>query len=188
MPLKVSDIKKGLKVELDGNPYTVTYFQFVKPGKGQAFTRTRLKNLISGAVLERTFKIVETITEADVETRNMQYLYNDDEFFHFMDTESYEQTAIPLENLEDESKWLLEEMTIDVLFYKGRPVSVDLPNFIEVQITYCEPGAKGNTAQGATKTATLSTGAEIQVPLFIENGTWLKVDVREGKYVERIKR
>ncbi|MFT4623872.1 MAG: elongation factor P [Myxococcota bacterium] len=186
MAYKVSDIKKGLKIELDGAPYTVVYFQFVKPGKGQAFTRTRVKNLITGAVLERTFKIAETLAEADVEVLTMQYLYSDGEFFHFMDIESFEQIGIPVENLEDESKWLLEEMQIEVLFYKGKAVSVDLPHFVELEITYCEPGAKGNTAQGATKTATLSTGAEVQVPLFIEQGTTIKVDTREGKYVERV--
>ena len=188
MAYKVSDIKKGLKIELDGQPYTVVYFQFVKPGKGQAFTRTRVKNLITGSVLERTFKIVETIAEADVDTRTMQYLYGDDEWFHFMDTETFEQIAIPVANLEDESKWLVEEMQVEVLFYKGRPVSIDLPNFVELEITYCEPGERGNTAQGATKTAQLSTGAEVQVPLFIENGTWIKIDTRESKYVERVKR
>ena len=184
----VSDIKKGLKVEIDGKPYSVTYFQFVKPGKGQAFTRTKLKNLLTGTTLERTFKIVESLAPADITDANMQYLYNDGEAFHFMNTENYEQIGIPVDVIGDDANWLVEEMEVNVLFWEGRPVNIDLPNFVELQITYCEPGAKGNTAQGATKSATLSTGAEIQVPLFVENETWVKVDTRTGDYVERVKR
>ncbi len=184
----VSDIKKGLKVEIDGKPYVVTYFQFVKPGKGQAFTRTKLKNLIDGSTLDRTFKIVEKIKPADVSSAQMQYLYNDGESYHFMDTETYDQVAIPASVIGDDARWLVEEMEVDVLFWEGSPVSIDLPNFVELQITYCEPGVRGNTAQGATKPATLSTGAEIQVPLFVENGTWVKIDTRTGEYVERVNR
>ena len=184
----VSDIKKGLKVEIDGKPYNVVYFQFVKPGKGQAFTRTKMKNLLTGQVLERTFKIVEKLTPADVESHMMQYLYNDGEDYHFMNTETFDQIGISTEVIADEARWLVEEMEVEVLFWNGRPVSIDLPNFVELQITYCEPGARGNTAQGATKSATLSTGAEIQVPLFVENETWVKIDTREGKYIERVNR
>ena len=184
----VSDIKKGLKVEIDGKPYNVVYFQFVKPGKGQAFTRTKMKNLLTGQVLERTFKIVEKLTPADVESHTMQYLYNDGEDFHFMNTETFDQIGIATAVIGDEAQWLVEEMEVEVLFWNGRPVSIDLPNFVELQITYCEPGARGNTAQGATKSATLSTGAEIQVPLFVENETWVKIDTREGKYIERVNR
>lgn len=184
----VSDIKKGLKVEIDGKPYSVTYFQFVKPGKGQAFTRTKLKNLLNGTTLERTFKIAEKLHEADIDTATMQYLYNDGDDYHFMNTETYEQIMIPLKTLGAEAKWLVEEMEVEVLFWGGNPINIDLPNFVELEITYCEPGAKGNTAQGATKTATLSTGAEIQVPLFVDQNSWVKVDTREGAYVERVKR
>ena len=185
---QTSDIRKGLKIEIDGHPYTITYFQFVKPGKGQAFTRTKAKNLISGNVIERTYKTGETLQPADVEEHTMQYLYDDDEFYHFMNTESYEQMGIPKENIEEEAKWLVEEMEVRVLLFKGRPVSLDLPNFVELEITYCEPGVKGNTATGATKPATLSTGAEVNVPLFVESGTWIKVDTRTGSYVERVNR
>lgn len=184
----VSEIKKGLKVEIDGKPYTVTYFQFVKPGKGQAFTRTKLKNLLTGATLERTFKIVESLKPADISDATMQYLYNDGEAFHFMNTETFEQIGIPVAVVGDDAHWLVDEMEVNVLFWEGKPVNIDLPNFVELQITYCEPGARGNTAQGATKTATLSTGAEIQVPLFVENETWVKVDTRTGEYVERVKK
>jgi elongation factor P len=185
---QTSDIRKGLKVEIDGKPWTVVEFQFVKPGKGCAFTRTKLKNLLAGNVIERTFKSGEKLPEADVSDATMQYLYNDGEAFHFMDTDTYEQVAIPADVIKAESKWLVEEMKVEVLFYKGNPVNIDLPNFVELQIEYCEPGAKGNTAQGATKPATLTTGAEVNVPLFVEQGTWLKIDTRTGQYVERVRK
>jgi len=182
------DIRKGLKIEMDGAPWVVTDFQFVKPGKGQAFTRTKLKNLITGNVLERTFKTGETLEPAQVEEHDMQYLYSDGEAFHVMNTETYDQLAIPANVVGDQSNWLVEEMVVKVLFYKGLPVSLELPNFVELEITYTEPGMKGNTAQGATKQATLSTGATVNVPLFIEQGEWVKVDTRTGEYVERVRR
>lgn len=182
------DIRKGLKIEMDGAPWVVTDFQFVKPGKGQAFTRTKLKNLITGNVLERTFKTGETLEPAQVEEHDMQYLYNDGEAFHVMNTETYDQLAIPANVVGDQSQFLVEEMVVKVLFYKNLPVSLELPNFVELEITYTEPGQKGNTAQGATKQATLSTGATVNVPLFIEQGEWVKVDTRTGEYVERVKR
>ena len=185
---QTSDIRKGLKVEMDHAPWVVVYFQFVKPGKGCAFTRTKLKNLLTGAVLERTFKSGESLRPADVENHKMQYLYGDGEAFHFMNTETYEQVAILAGTIESESRWLVEEMIVEVLFYKGNPVSVDVPTFVELEITYCEPGVKGNTATGSTKPATLSTGATVHVPLFMESGTWIKVDTRAGKYVERVRK
>ena len=171
---------------IDGQPWAVVDFQFVKPGKGQAFTRTKLKNLITGSVVDRTFKSGENLVPADVEEKQMQYLYNDSEFYHFMDTSDYSQVGIPTDNLGAATKWLVEEMEVTVLFYKERPVSTDVPNFVELEITYCEPGVKGNTAQGATKQATLSTGATINVPLFIEQGTVVRVDTRTGDYVGRV--
>ncbi|MEZ4319573.1 MAG: elongation factor P [Myxococcota bacterium] len=185
---QTSDIKKGLKIEIDGAPWTVTEFQFVKPGKGVAFTRTKLKNLITGATLDRTFRTGEKMTPAEVGEREMQYLYTDGEQFHFMDTESFEQMGIPAAPLGDAVDFLVEEMMTQVLFFKGTPVSIELPNFVELEITYCEPGARGNTAQGATKPATLSTGATVNVPLFVENGEWIKVDTRDKSYVERVKK
>ncbi len=185
---QTSDIRKGLKIELDGQPFVITYFQFVKPGKGCAFTRTKCKNLITGAVLDRTYKTGETLQPADVESSTMQYLYGDGEFFHFMDLETYAQTAIPTAVIGDQAKWLLEEAECEVLSFKGRPVIVELPNFVELEIVYCEPGVRGNTATGATKTAELSTGASVNVPLFVEQGTWIKVDTRTGEYVERVSR
>jgi len=184
---QTSDIRKGLKIEMDGAPWNVVEFLFVKPGKGQAFTRTKLKNLITGAVLERTFKSGESLVPADVDDRSMQYLYNDDEAFHFMDTENFEQVAIQRETVGDSAKWLLEEQVCPVLFYKGLPVTVEVPNFIIAEIEYCEPGVKGNTAQGGSKPATLVTGATVNVPLFIEQGQKIRVDTRTGDYVERIR-
>lgn len=185
---QVSDIRKGLKIEMDHAPWVVVEFQFVKPGKGQAFTRTRLKNLINGNVLERTFKIAESLQPAEVEEHQMQYLYNDGEHHHFMNSETFEQIGIPSESIKDEAKWLVEEMLVNVLFYKGTPVNIDLPNFVELEITYTEPGMKGNTAQGATKTAELSTGASVNVPLFVEQGEIIKIDTRTGEYVERVRK
>ena len=185
---QTSDIRNGLKVEIDGAPYIVTYFQFVKPGKGQAFTRTKLKNMLNGNVLERTFKTGETLAPADITEGNHQFLYNDGEAFHFMNLESFDQIAVPPEGVGDAANFLVEQMEVNVMFYKGRPVSIDLPNFVELEITYCEPGIKGNTAQGATKPATLSTGHTVQVPLFVENGEWVKVDTRTGDYVERVRK
>ena len=185
---ETSDIRNGLKVEIDGNPWTVTYFQFVKPGKGCAFTRTKMKNLINGSTLERTFKTGEKLQPAEVEEFAMQYLYSDGEAWHFMNLETYDQVAIQEAGVGAAKNFLVEEMEVSVLFYKGVPVSIDLPNFIELQITYCEPGVKGNTAQGGTKPAELSTGLSVNVPLFVENGEWLKIDTRTSSYVERVRK
>jgi elongation factor P len=183
-----SDIKNGLKIEMDGYPWTVVYFQFVKPGKGTAFTRVKMKNLITGNVIERTFRTGEQLEQADVEEVNMTFLYKDPEGWIFMNQESYEQVTVSEEALGENKNWLLDEMQCKVLLYKSRPVSVEIPTFVEYQITYTEPGVRGNTAQGTTKSATLSTGAEIQVPLFLERDEWIRVDTRIGEYVERVKK
>jgi elongation factor P len=184
---QTSDIRKGIKIEMDGAPWMVIEFQFVKPGKGQAFTRTRLRNLITGNVVDRTYKTGETLEPADVAEVAMQYLYNDADGYHFMNLESFEQIAIDKAALGDSIKFLVDEMEVSVLTYKGRPVSVEIQNFVELEITYCEPGVKGNTATGATKTATVSTGAEIQVPLFVEQGEVIRIDTRTGEYVGRVR-
>jgi elongation factor P len=183
-----SDIRKGLKIELDGKPWNVVYFQFVKPGKGTAFTRTKIKSLLTGNVIDRTFRSGEKLTPADVEDHDMQYLYNDGGDYYFMNTETFVQVPISGKVLGKDTDFLMDEMTVQVLFYNGNPVNIELPNFVELEITYCEPGVKGNTAQGATKPATLSTGAVIQVPLFVKNATWVKVDTRTREYVERVNR
>ena len=154
---QTSDFRNGLKVVVDGYPYVVTYFQFVKPGKGTAFTRTKLKNLINGNVIERTYRTGESLEQADCEERPMQYQYQDDDIFYFMDMESFETIGIGEEFLGGAEKYLLDALEVQVMVYNGRPVGIELPNFIEAEITHCEPGVKGNTAQGATKPATIST-------------------------------
>jgi elongation factor P len=188
MAYSITDIKKGLKVELEGQPYVVVDFQFVKPGKGQAFNRTRLRNLITGSTLERTFKINESLEEADVHQAKMQYMYSDAEGHHFMNLESFDQIALQDAAVGDAKNWLIEQMEVDVLFYNDRAINLDLPYFVELQITYCEPGVRGNTATGTTKQATVSTGATVNVPLFIEQEEWIKIDTRTGEYVERVKK
>ena len=184
---ETSDIRNGLKIEVDGQPYTVTYFQFVKPGKGTAFTRTKLKGLLSGNTLERTFRSGEKLQPADIEEHEMQYLYDEGDARVFMNTETYDQINIQNKVLGDDAKWLQDEMMVKVLFWRGNPINIDLPNFVEMEITYCEPGVKGNTAQGATKTAELAGGATVNVPLFVDQGEVIKIDTRTGDYVERVR-
>lgn len=181
-----SDIKKGLKIEMDGAPWTVAEFLFVKPGKGVAFTRTKLKNLLTGSVVDRTFKTGEKLEPADVAQKSMQYLYADGESWHFMDLETFEQWPLTEDNVGEQKNWLVEEATCEVLFYKGMPVSIEVDNFVELEIVECEPGVRGNSATGSVKPAILSTGAKVNVPLFVEQGTWIKVDTRTGEYVERV--
>ena len=188
MVYQTSQFRNGLKVEMDGNPYVMVYFQFVKPGKGTAFTRTKLKNMLTGAVLERTFRTGETLKAADVEEHSMEFLYTDGEFYHFMNAESYEQVAIENKTLSSNKDYLTENLMVNVLFFKGRAVSVSLPNFIEDKVEHCEPGIRGNTATGATKPATLACGAQISVPLFIEEGEAIRVDTRTNSYVSRVRK
>jgi len=185
---ETSDIRKGLKVKMDGYPWIVVDFQFVKPGKGTAFTRCRLKNLKTGSVLERTFKTGEKLDEANIEEHRAQYLYTDGDAYHFMDQESYEQITIQADAMGDSKNFLMENMEVSILFYEGSPMNVDLPTFIEAEITYSEPGMKGDTATGATKQAKISTGATVLVPLFLNQGDWIKVDTRDGAYVERVRK
>lgn len=184
---QTSDFRNGLKVEIDGDPYVMTYFQFVKPGKGTAFTRTKLKNLINGNMLERTYRTGETLPQADIEESPMQFLYLDGDLYQFLDMESFEQVGIQAKLLGDDAEYLTDNLELQVLKFKGRPVSVELPNFIEDEISYCEPGVKGNTAQGATKSATLACGKTVQVPLFVEQGERIRVDTRAHSYVSRVK-
>ena len=182
-----SDIRKGLKLEIDGDPYNVVDFQFVKPGKGNAFTRVKIKNMVTGAVLERTWRSGEKLTPAAMDERRMMYLYSDEGGYHFMDQESYEQLALAAEMVGEDSNFLLENTEVDVLLFKSRPVSLSLPNFVELEVVETDPGVKGDTVTGGRKPATMSTGAVIQVPLFIERGEKLKIDTRSGEYVERVK-
>lgn len=184
--IDTSQFRNGLKVEIDGEPFTMTYFQHVKPGKGGAFVRTKIKNLRTGRVLERTFRSGERLEEADVTESHMQYLYQDGDSLVFMDNQTYDQTPFTVEQVGDARKWLKENLEVEVLFWKGRPINIEIPSFIEYVITQCDPGVKGDTAQGATKPATLETGAVVQVPLFVKEGERIRVDTRTGEYVERV--
>ena len=181
-----SDIRNGLKVELDSQPYEIVDFLHVKPGKGGAFIRTSLRNLETGAVIQRTFRATEKLKEADVEDRNMQYLYSDGTDYIFMDNETYDQHHLSAKVLGDAVKYMKENTVVDVLFSKGRPINVDIPIFMELRIKSTEPGFKGDTATGGNKPAVLETGGTIQVPLFISEGDLVKVDTRTGQYVERV--
>ena len=181
-----SDLRKGLKIMVDGAPYIVVEAQFVKPGKGQAFTRTKMKNLLSGGVIERNIRSGEKMDGANVEDREFTYLYKENaDSFAFMDKKNYEQVSVMATVVDDSWKFLKENLEVHLTFYNDRVISVTLPNFVEVKVTATEPGVKGDTATGASKLATIETGAEISVPLFINEGDILKVDTREGKYLER---
>ncbi|MCC6641616.1 MAG: elongation factor P [Deltaproteobacteria bacterium] len=186
MSVDTSQFRNGLKIELDGEPYTIVFFQHVKPGKGGAFVRTKVKNLKNGKVLDRTFRSGEKVDEADVSERRMQYLYQDGDALVFMDNETFEQTPFSAEQVGDARKYLKENLDVEVLFWRSRPINIELPAFIEALITRCDPGLKGDTASGATKPATLETGAVVQVPLFVKEGERIRVDTRTGVYVERV--
>jgi len=187
MAVDTSQFRNGLKVEIDGDPYNMIFFQHVKPGKGGAFVRTKLKNLRTGRVIERTYRSGERLDEADVQDRRMSYLYQDASGLVFMDSESFEQMSISVAQVGDAKNYLLENLEVDVLLYKGNPITIDLPAFIEAVISKTEPGIKGDTASGSTKPATIVPGAVVQVPLFVKEGEKIRVDTRTGEYVERVK-
>lgn len=181
-----SEIRKGLKIELDGDVYVVVDFLHVKPGKGGAFIRTKLKSLSRGAVIERTFRSGEKLGRPDLQEKRMQYLYSEGEQFHFMEEETYEQTFLTVEQLGSNKEFLKENTTISVLFHNNKPIAVELPTFVEIAIAKTEPGERGDTVSGGTKPATLETGAVVQVPLFLNKGDVIKVNTRTGEYVERV--
>lgn len=183
--ISVNDFKTGVTIDLDGQAYQVVDFQHVKPGKGAAFVRAKLKNIKSGGVVEKTFRGGEKVPKAHLENKEMQYLYNDGQDFVFMDTQTYDQINISKETIGDGVKWLLENMNIRVVLFQDNIIGVELPNFVELEVTDTEPGVKGDTATGATKNATLETGAVVQVPLFINTGDRLRIDTRVGEYMER---
>jgi elongation factor P len=164
----------------------MTYFQHVKPGKGGAFVRTKIKNLRTGRVLDKTFRSGEKVDEAEVEDKRMQFLYMDGDQLVFMDTETYDQIPFSAEQVGDSRKYMLENLEVDVIFWKGRPINIELPAFIEAAVSQTDPGMKGDTASGATKPATIESGAVVQVPLFIKEGEKIRVDTRSGSYVERV--
>ncbi|QGT98948.1 Translation elongation factor P [Candidatus Syntrophocurvum alkaliphilum] len=183
--ISVNDFKTGLTIELDDQAYQVVDFQHVKPGKGAAFVRSKLKNIKTGGIIEKTFRGGEKVNKAHLERKEMQYLYNDGDGFVFMDNQDFEQISISDEILGEGSKWLLENMNIHVLFFQNNIIGVELPNFVELEVVETEPGIKGDTATGATKGATVETGVTVQVPLFIETGDKLRIDTRTGQYMER---
>ena len=180
-----NDLKNGLVLNLDGQLWSVVEFQHVKPGKGSAFVRTRIRNLISGRVLEPTFKSGDKVGRPDMEEKEMQYLYKEGDHFVFMDLKSYEQTHIDEKGLGEARKFLKENMNAHVLFWNGRAITVELPNAVELRVTKCDPGVRGDTVSNVTKPATLETGAVVQVPLFVNVGDRIKVDPREHRYISR---
>lgn len=184
--ISTNDLRPGVTVEIDGEVYVVVDFQHVKPGKGAAFVRTKIKNVKTGQVFERNFRAGEKLNRAVVERKSMQYLYQDGDTYYFMDNKTYEQIPLSKEQLGDAVLYLKENQEVMVMFYEGVPIGVDLPTFVELTVVDTEPGFKGDTATGGSKPATLETGAVIQVPLFIEKGDVVRVDTRTGEYLSRV--
>lgn len=183
--ISVNDLRTGLTIELDGVLYTVVEFLHVKPGKGAAFVRTKLKNLESGSVLERNFRAGERVTRAHIETKEMQFLYASGDEYFFMDQQSYEQVSLGRDLLDDATFFLKDGMSIFVQFYQGRAIGIELPTFVELEVTQTDPGFKGDTATGGSKPATLETGLVVQVPLFVDQGERIRVDTRTKEYLSR---
>ncbi len=183
--ISTNDFKTGLTIQLDGDVYTIVEFQHVKPGKGAAFVRTKLKNIKTGGIVERKMNAGEKVPKAHVERREMQYLYKDGEHYVVMDNESYEQTSLTAEQIGDGVKWLKENMNMGVLFFGSSVIGVDIPNTVQLLVAATEPGIKGDTATGGSKPATLETGAVVQVPFFVNEGDLLIIDTRTGNYVQR---
>lgn len=182
-----SQFRKGLKVQLDGDPYIMIECNFVKPGKGQALYKCKLRNLIRGTVLDRTYKSGDSIDAADIEEIQAQYLYRQGDHFFFMDNETYEQYEIDKEVVADAWKYLKESMVCSILLFNNQPIGITPPNHVVLKVEYCEPGVRGNTATNVTKPARMETGAELTVPNFVETGDLIKVDTRTDEYIERVK-
>lgn len=182
-----SDLRKGLKFQIDGEPYIVVQFDFVKPGKGQALYKCRLKNMVTGVQFDRTYRSGEKFQEADLEEHEMEYLYSDNQGYCFMNTSTYEQEFLTEEQIGEAKAFLKENTICSVLLFEGRPITISLPNFVDLMITEAEPWAKGDTASGSTKPATLETGHVVQVPPFVNQGEFIRIDTRTGEYVERVK-
>lgn len=182
-----NEFKSGLKIIIDGEPYNIVENEFVKPGKGQAFNRVRVRNLKTGRVLERSFRSGETFEAADIYELNVQYLYNDGEQWHFMDQTTFEQYACSKDSIADAVQWLKEEDICQIMLYNGAPLTITPPNFVELRIVQTDPGLRGDTSGGGGKPATLETGAVVRVPLFVSNDELIRVDTRTGEYVSRVK-
>ena len=182
-----SDLRKGLKIEIDGDPYVVVQFEFVKPGKGQALYKCRLKNMVTGSQFDRTYRSGEKFKEANLEEHEMEYLYSDSDGYCFMNTSSYVQEFLNQDQVGDAKNFLKENTVCNVLFFDGRPIGLSLPNFVDLRLTKAEPLVKGDTASGDTKPATIETGYVLQVPPFVEEGELIRIDTRSGAYAERVK-
>lgn len=182
-----NEFRSGLKIILDGDPYNIVENEFVKPGKGQAFNRVRVRNLKTGRVIERTFKSNETVEAADIFELNVEYLYSDGDHWHFMDGDTYEQYEANKVQIGDADQWLKEQDVCKLMLWNGSPLSLEPPNFVELKITETDPGVRGDTSGGGNKPATLETGAVIRVPLFVGEGEVVRVDTRTGEYVSRVK-
>jgi len=183
--ISTNDFKNGMAIEYDGELLEVIYFQHVKPGKGGAFVRTKLKNLLTGAIFEKTFRAGEKVEQAILETKKVQFLYKDEHYI-FMDTSTYEQYSLDEQQIGDKKYYLQENMELTVVFYKGKAISIELPTFIEAKVVKTEPGVKGDTVSSSFKPAEIETGAKVQVPLFIEIGDAIRVDTRTGEYITRV--
>lgn len=184
--ISAGSFKKGLTLEMNGDIYQIIDFQHVKPGKGAAFVRAKIKNLKTGAIKEDTFNPNDKYPKAHIETKEMQYLYNDGELYYFMDNETYEQIALNFDQVEEAIKFLKENDNAMMKFYEGKPFQIDAPNFVELEVTHTEPGVKGDTATGANKPATVETGAVVNVPLFVNIGDVIKIDTRTSEYLSRV--
>jgi len=182
-----SDLKKGLSIKIDNEPYVVTEFNFVKPGKGQALYRSKLRNMITGAQFERTFRSVDTFEPADLREKKMQYLYKEEKKYCFMDNETYEQVFLTEEQVGEAKNFIIDNLEVEILFFEDRPLGVTLPNFVDLVVVEAEPWAKGDSVSGKTKPVILQTGYQIQVPPFVEEGEKIRVDTRSGEYLTRIK-
>lgn len=189
MKFQTTDFRNGLKIAIDGKPYIIVQFQHINPGKGSAFVKTRIKNLETGQVLERTFKAgVDTVDKPDMEEREMEYTYSDMDGYNFMDTKTYESVHLLHDQVGDAKNYLQEQIKVDILYFNSKPISIELPNFVHLKVTETDPGLKGDTAGGGgTKKAIMETGLQVNVPLFINEGEVLKIDTRTVEYVERSK-
>ncbi len=180
------DFRKGVTFEIDGQPFLILDFQHVKPGKGAAFVRTKYKNLKTGVIREESFNPNDKFPKATIETKEMQYLYNDGELYYFMDNESFEQVPLNYDQVEEAVRWVKENEVVTIRFYQGTAFQVEAPNFVELEVVETEPGIKGDTATNVTKAATMETGAVVQVPLFINQGEKIRIDTRTGEYMSRV--
>ena len=187
MPVSTTEFRNGLKIEIDGEPYVIVEFQHVKPGKGGAFVRTKMKSLKSGNVIDRTFRSGEKVDVPELEEKTMQYLYAADKDRVLMDTSTYEQISMSEKQLGDSVNYLKENMEIKVLYFKGQPINIDIPMFVELKIARTDPGVRGDTASGGSKPATLETGAVVKVPFYLNEGDVVKIDTRSGIFIERVK-